>query len=179
MTYMVMPTNSDLLHYGVSAKDGAPGRGSGRYPLGSGKGGQKDKSGYRSYGEDADENRKIAKKNAKRAIDFAASQSNLIDNKTNKLKDHGLNYETRKNIMVNAKKQFDIASDILGPKEIDKIARNQKIKTMAMTAGLGASMYAAAIALMPPSVMVAPVGIPISVAQVGGQYTKGTKYLKG
>ena len=41
MTYMLMPTNSDLLHFGVSAKDGAPGRGSGRYPLGSGKGGQK------------------------------------------------------------------------------------------------------------------------------------------
>ena len=179
MTYMLTPTNSDLLHYGVSAKDGAPGRGSGRYPLGSGKGGQKTSGGYRTYGEDADRNRKIAKKNAKRAIDSAASQSNLVNRKTNQLKDHGLNYETRKNIMTNAKKQFDIASDILGPKEIDKIARNQKIKTMALTAGLGGAMYATAIALMPPSVMAAGVNIPISVARVGGQYTRGTKYLKG
>lgn len=37
MKYIIIPTNSDLLHFGVSAKDGAPGRGSGRYPLGSGK----------------------------------------------------------------------------------------------------------------------------------------------
>lgn len=37
MYYIIRPTNHDILHYGVSVKDGSPGRGSGRYPLGSGK----------------------------------------------------------------------------------------------------------------------------------------------
>lgn len=37
MYYIIKPTNQDMLHYGVSVKDGSPGRGSGRYPLGSGK----------------------------------------------------------------------------------------------------------------------------------------------
>lgn len=34
---VIMTTEEILIHYGVSVRDGSPGRGSGRYPLGSGK----------------------------------------------------------------------------------------------------------------------------------------------
>ena len=37
MFYQDKPPIDELMHYGVGKMDGAPGPGSGRYPLGSGK----------------------------------------------------------------------------------------------------------------------------------------------
>lgn len=76
VVYMIRPDfreikHSDLYHYGVSVKDGSPGRGSGRYPLGSGD---------RPYQDLSDrEKKKIGKKydryaeKAKKSIDYNRS----------------------------------------------------------------------------------------------------------
>lgn len=190
MNYVLAPTNSDLIHYGVSAKDGAPGRGSGRYPLGSGKEGKKVK-GYRVYHTDGknplsvytdERNQKLAKKNAKKAINTIASLSTgmagMVDNEGNIRDNIKINKKRRMDTLAKATDEYDKAASILGQEKVEKMIKSERNKTLALDVALGSAMYASAMALMPPSVMAAPIGIALTVKDIYGGYDKASKYLK-
>lgn len=71
--------NDILVHYGVSVKNGAPGRGSGRYPLGSGKDPKKKLEGRLTKKfEKADTKTQTLQDRANKAFDKAYKQENSI-----------------------------------------------------------------------------------------------------
>lgn len=73
MNYILAPTNTDILHSGKGHDDNPPGRGSGRYPWGSGKKNKSDTLASNIYNK-AKKKESIITKNVTKAAELSGSR---------------------------------------------------------------------------------------------------------
>lgn len=142
MNYTLAPTNSDIIHYGVSAKDGAPGRGSGRYPLGSGKEGQK-----------------AAKREAK-LEKYKTRQSNMLiseQTRINKKLEKAKNLESGKNLRRQDRlRQIDLEMKAVQNMSFEDMSKEKKAQAIAAFEAALVTGVTAGITQIPVVVVMVP-----------------------
>lgn len=150
MKYVLRPTQNDILHYGVDHLHSKDGRGSGRYPWGSGKEGGKDT--------------KKAIKTVRKSINTIAKQSKIIDDNNNLVKG---GHKAEK--IQNAKKEFDQAKAILGKERVEEIIRDERYRNLKMATVKG---------ILLPNKYGGIIGtVAVNKSRVNNKFDKASKYL--
>ena len=202
MKYVLRPTQNDILHYGVDHLHSKDGRGSGRYPWGSGKegGNKKSKNGTKKPSKieagkaaiSAMHNRyskteKDAIKKTKKAINTVASNYAKYETpfygkmEQWKMLDNKLNESNKK-----AKEDYDEAITILGKNKVEQIVKAEKYKRLIIPNAIGLAVYGYAISKAPKeakSMVVkslsarSVISLSSDVHKINRNYSKASKYL--
>lgn len=175
MRYVLRPTQNDVLHYGVSHLKSKTGRGSGRYPWGSGK-------SRKRYSE----KERDAIRKTKKAINTVASNYAKP-----KVPSHGKMGQMLDDMLINesnekAKKDYNEAMTILGKNKIEQIIKTEKYKSLIIPNTVGLAAYAYAIGKAPASArsmviktaaVTSVLSLPYNIYKTNRNYSKASNYL--